>query len=155
MRLFLFQAALFAVGRHSTTWIIDGNNVLAHRGTPGNRDVLAKKLEPIQRAQEIVLVFDGRPGEETSVESEGKFRRVSLGQGLSADDYIRNEIADMLEAIPRRRVKVVTADRELRRLVLEQKSVVRGVVNPVTFWKRYLPRLSGLKQKEVQAGGEE
>jgi hypothetical protein len=142
----LLQATLFAVGRqHPTTWIIDGNNLLAHRGTPIDRDVLAKKLEPIRGAEEVVLVFDGRPGEATSVDSEGTLRKVSLGEGLSADDYIQQEIADLLETMPRRRIQVVTADRELRRSVLEQKAIVRGVVNPVTFWRRYLPRLCGLK----------
>jgi hypothetical protein len=153
----LLQAALVAVGgrRHQqqqpTTWIIDGNNLLAHRGTPIDRDVLAQKLGPIRGAQEVVLVFDGRPGEATtSVESEGgTLRRVSLGEGLSADDYIQQEIISLLEAIPRRRVQVVTADRELRKSVLEQKLIVRGVVNPVTFWRRYLPRLCGLKSKEL------
>jgi hypothetical protein len=146
----LLQAALFAVGRQQpTTWIIDGNNVLAHKGTPIDRDVLAKKLGPIRGAEEVVLVFDGRPGEATSVDSEGTLRRVSLGEGLSADDYIQQEITNLLEAIPRRRIQVVTADRELRRSVLEQKSIVRGVVNPVTFWRRYLPRLCGLKSKEL------
>jgi hypothetical protein len=141
----LLQAALFAVGRQPTTWMIDGNNVLAHKGTPIDRDVLAQKLGPIRGAEEIVLVFDGRPGEATSVVSEGTLRRVSLGEGLSADDYIQQEIIDLLETIPRRRIQVVTADRELRRSVLEQKPIVRGVVNPVTFWRRYLPRLCGLK----------
>jgi hypothetical protein len=44
-------------------------------------------------------------------------------------------------------VQVVTADRKLRQRILNIKPMkVRGVINPVTFWKRYLPRLCGMKQ---------
>lgn len=145
----VLQAVLFAVGKQepSTTWIIDGNNLLAHKGTPIDRGVLAQKLEPI-RADSVVLVFDGRPGEPANTETEGTLKTVTLAESVSADDFIVQEIQAMMNSIPKRRVQVVTADRQLRRLVLENKPVVRGVVNPVTFWKRYLPRLCGLKLRD-------
>jgi len=121
---------------------------MAHKGTPIDRITLAKKLEPIQGADAVVLVFDGRPGDETSKVSEGILQTVSLGEGITSDDYIIQEVMDLVESIPKRRVQVVTADRELRRIVLKNKAVVHRVVNPVTFWRRYLPRLCGLKLRE-------
>jgi hypothetical protein len=93
----------------------------------------------------MILVFDGRPGEKAQTRCQGCVRTVSLGAGISADDYIRDEIFATLNLLPRREVQVVTADRELRRRVLEIRPIVRGVINPVTFWRRYLPRLSGRK----------
>lgn len=105
----------------------------------------------------------------------GTFQRVTLGTGLLADDYILNEIRAMehhknmnvLSSLTieidqnhhpiqstittltsRNIVQVVTADRKLRQQVLAIKpNKVKGVINPVTFWKRYIPRLCGLKNK--------
>jgi hypothetical protein len=94
----------------------------------------------------------------TRIESNGSFQKIILGDGLLADDYILNEIqllfqpnATNSEDLQRRAqksiIQVVTADRKLRSEILniKQPIKVRGVVNPVTFWKRYLPRLCGLK----------
>lgn len=134
------------VSKHkAVTWFIDGNNLLGH--FPGrDRETIALKVKPIQSAEQVVLVFDGQKGrEEDSVEEDGIFRSVYLREGLSADDYILDEIKSMIPLRPRRKVQVVTADRALRRKVLETKPIVYGVVNPVVFWKRYLPRLCGLK----------
>ena len=39
-------------------------------------------------------------------------------------------------------VQVVTADKELRRIC--QRASAK-TINPVKFWRRYLPRLKGLK----------
>ena len=144
----MFQLALFAAG-NAMTWFIDGNNLLAQKGTPRDRDVLVEKLKPIQGADDsVILVFDGRRDQsETEVNSYGTLQKVSLADGMSSDDYIRNEIAFLVDSVSKQRVQVVTADRDLRRLVLQQKKVVRGVVNPVTFWRRYLPRLAGHKKK--------
>lgn len=137
-----------------TTWFIDGNNLLGHKGTPKDATVLAQKLQPIQ-ADAVILVLDGKKGthETTAIEVNGTFQKVALGGDMSADDYIMTEIRAMLDAVPRRRVQVVTADRKLRSSVLDIKPIVRGVVNPVTFWKRYLPRLCGMKLPKLQ--GEE
>lgn len=148
---------LLALSRQGITWFIDGNNLVGHRGTPKDPNVVANKLIPVQ-AERIVLVFDGTRTDDdvsstppdaarttTRVEELGtRFQRISLGSGLSADDYIQEEIQRIAMEDPRARIQVVTADRELRRQVRE-RSVVRHVVNPVTFWRRYLPRLTGMK----------
>lgn len=148
----------FAVGKKSTltTWFIDGNNLMGHRGTPKDPDTIANKLQPIQGADAVILVFDGGKGDTTRTESLGSFQRISLGEDdVSADDYILREIKALMDELPRRRVDVVTADRDLRRRVLASKPIVRSVVNPVTFWRRYLPRLSGLKQRKAEAEPDE
>jgi hypothetical protein len=165
-------SALFAVTsidsskknkKQQTTWFIDGNNLMGHKGTPREASIIAEKIAPIEpKSEQVILVFDGQKAtkgnkgkddEESSTETRivkesdtSRFQTVFLGKDMSADEYIINEIAMMKKLTPPRRVQVVTADRKLRRLVLEKsKPVVRGVVNPVVFWKRYLPRLSGMK----------
>jgi hypothetical protein len=152
--------------KQQTTWFIDGNNLMGHRGTPREASIIAEKIAPIEpKAEQVILVFDGqktsskngkggKDDQESSTHETrvvkasdtSRFQTVYLGKDLSSDDYILNEIKNILKTDHRRRVQVVTADRKLRRLVLEKsKPVVRGVVNPVVFWKRYLPRLSGMK----------
>jgi hypothetical protein len=99
----------------------------------------------------------------TKIEVNGTFQKVVLGDGLLADDYILNEIQSLCpsdntrlneqqqqqqqQRFQKSIIQVVTADRQLRNEVLniKQPIKVRGVVNPVTFWKRYLPRLCGMK----------
>lgn len=148
----IYTLLLFALGKQqATTWYIDANNMLGSRGTPRDSQVLADRLKCIKGAEAVILVFDGKRDQESAIENEGNFRKVLLGEGMSADDYIINEINGMLKNMPSCKVQVVTADRDLRRKVLQAKAVVRTVVNPVTFWKRYLPRLSGLKQKPTQS----
>jgi hypothetical protein len=88
----------------------------------------------------------------------GTLQKITLGTGILADDYILNEIRNMgitttittttsLTSMNIRNiVQVVTADRKLRQQVLAMKpNKIKGVINPVTFWKRYVPRLCGLK----------
>jgi YacP-like NYN domain len=147
--------------KQQTTWFIDGNNLMGHKGTPSQASIIAEKIAPIEpKAEQVILVFDGQKATknkgkdeaevaiETRIVKESdssRFQTVYLGKDLSADDFILSEI-NLLKNDPRRRVQVVTADRKLRRLVLEKsKPVVRAVINPVVFWKRYLPRLSGMK----------
>ena len=154
----LLPALLLAVTKHTAvTWFIDGNNLMGHKGTPRSRESIAEKVKPIQAAERVVLVFDGTKGQsEDTVHDEGIFKSVFLREGISADDYILDEIKAMIPLRPRRKVQVVTADRALRRKVLETKPIVYGVVNPVVFWKRYLPRLCGLKNDYTNtATGEE
>jgi len=134
------------------TWFIDGNNMLGHRGTPKDADALAAKLQPIQGALAVILVLDGRPGTTTQIETVPGtcFQRVNLGEGITADEYILDEIqARNKPNSPRKeqatRIQVVTADRKLRKTIRGIKPVVKDVVNPVTFWRRYLPRLCGYK----------
>ena len=145
---------LLAVGTRTTpkvgtTWFVDGNNLMGHRGTCKDSNTLAETLKPIQGAEAVILVLDGRKSgtAETSIDSDGTFQKVSLGEGMSSDDFILHEIATLRDTDHLKRIQVVTADRKLRRLVLDIKPVVRGVVNPVTFWRRYLPRLCGYKKK--------
>jgi YacP-like NYN domain len=168
MQLFsVLQLYLFAVGKigdsnESNTkdvtplkrFYVDGNNLLGHKGTPKNRHDVAEKLKSVKGA-EIVVVFDGvKEGpKETIIDTFGDLallRQVALGEGISADSYIQEEIQDLLRSkMTRARIEVVTADRLLRRQVLDMKPIVRGVINPVVFWKRYRPRLTGLKSNFV------
>jgi len=152
----LFAALVISARRPktaSTTWFIDGNNLLGHRGTPRDADTLTTKLQPIRGAAAVILVLDGRPEiTETQVVRGGDnntFQRVNLPAGQSADEYILDEIRarNQPNAKMETRVQVVTADRQLRRQVLGIKPIVKDVVNPVTFWRRYLPRLCGYKRR--------
>lgn len=140
----------------AVTWFIDGNNLMGHKGTPRDRETITTKVKPIHAAERVVLVFDGQKGkEDDTVEDEGIFQSVILAEGKSADDFILDEIKALIPLRPRRKVQVVTADRALRRKVLETKPIVYGVVNPVVFWKRYLPRLCGFKSDYTNVPPEE
>jgi hypothetical protein len=143
----LVYSALLTVGKKPTTWFIDGNNVLGAKGVTKDRDALADRLKPIESAESVVLVFDGRPGDQTTIEEQGIFKLVQLAEGISSDDYILEEIAAIVAASKTRRIELVTADRELRRLALGSRPGVKGVVNPSVFWKKYLPRMSGMKKR--------
>ncbi|KAL7568510.1 hypothetical protein ACA910_002631 [Epithemia clementina (nom. ined.)] len=168
-----------------TTWFIDGNNLMGHRGTPRDRQTIADKLQPVENAASdllVMLVWDGHPGQETTSilphvkknmsnnndnaddknmdESDriisttttpsSLFQVVSLANGISTDDWIMQQLNELKQLSSSQsslfsKVQVVTADRALRKKVLEIKPVVKGVVNPVVFWRRYRPRLTGLK----------
>jgi hypothetical protein len=107
----------------------------------------------------------------TTIEMLGpSFRKVILGDDLLADDYIIHDIQSMQTTSTsilsssassssseqqllnnnnnnRNIVQVVTADRKLRNDIMNIKpNKVRGIIHPVTFWKRYLPRLCGMKK---------
>jgi len=107
--------------------------------------VLTEKLKPIATLEPVILVFDGRPGVERSETEEGNFRRVQLEEGMSSDDFILEEITAIGSEAKENRVKLVTADKRLRSKALQKGQVVKSVVNPVTFWKKYRPRMGGLK----------
>lgn len=151
--------------RPEKVWYIDANNVLGHRGTPRDPDALTRQLKQIVTSTSelrVVVVFDGNPTSSGSDRQDGdavtsssssadqvddRFQSISLGSGVSADDFILSDIKslqDRHQNVRSVRVQVVTADRDLRRKVREYPAV-RGVVNPVTFWRRYLPRLAGAK----------
>lgn len=157
MKNLLYLIQLLALKKDSTTWFIDGSNMLSHKGTPADRPTLVDKLQPIQGV-DVVLVFDGNsscgPNLPKRVNVHGNIETVQLSSSssssdddddLSADDYILQQI-NSWDTNRRGKIQVVTADRELRSRVLEHRGT--GVVNPVTFWKRYLPRLGGLKTKK-------
>lgn len=144
-------------------WYIDGNNLMGHKGTPRDRQTIADKLKPVESATSalrVMLVWDGYPGQEsTSIlpeviddddddemgTAQSIFQVVSLAKGITTDDWIMGQLKELKESSHSSKVHVVTADRALRRKVLESKPVVKGVVNPVVFWRRYRPRLTGLK----------
>ncbi|GAX21482.1 hypothetical protein FisN_10Hh062 [Fistulifera solaris] len=143
----LLEMAL-ALQRERTTWYIDGHNLLGHKGTPRSVEALIQALEPIQGVEKIALILDSKLETDPLIQIQPcdnnvVLETVTLSRDISADDYIRQQIH---EALPHTRIQVVTADRDLRRQVLQTKPVVRGVVNPVTFWRRYLPRLCGYKK---------
>ena len=135
------------------TWIIDGNNLMGHKGTPRDRPTISQKLQDIQQtdsASRVILVFDGHEDfQETKIDVRGPnnmFECVELAAGMDADAYILQQIRELMQVTTARKcVQVVTADRKLRKQVLETKPIVKGVVNPVVFWKRYRPRLCGFK----------
>lgn len=156
MKLLSFLPMLFAMGKRKmegTTWIVDGFNLMGHKNT-GKKDVdiLANNLQQIH-AEQIVLVLDGRKGRsQTKVTEHKVFSKIELAEGLIADDFIIQTIKDYRDESPHKKIQVVTADRKLRKAVLGIKPIVKGVVNPVTFWRRYLPRLQGRKKvKEAKA----
>ena len=136
-----------AIGRtkKQNHYIIDGNNLLHSKGVPRQADVLTEKLKPIAEFEPVILVFDGRPGLERSETEEGNFRKVQLPEGMSSDDFILEEIATIGLESKDNRVKLVTADKRLRSKALQKGQIVKTVVNPVTFWKKYRPRMGGLK----------
>lgn len=136
-----------AIGRSKKQnhYIIDGNNLLHSKGVPRQADVLTEKLKPIAALEPVILVFDGRPGMERSETEEGNFRCVQLEEGMSSDDFILEEIATIVSESKDNRIKLVTADKRLRSKALQKGRIVKTVVNPVTFWKKYRPRMGGLK----------
>ena len=136
-----------AIGRSKKQnhYIIDGNNLLHSKGVPIEADALTQKLKPIAALEPVILVFDGRPGLERSETEEGNFRRVQLEEGMSSDAFILEEIAAIGSESKDNRVKLVTADKRLRSKALQNGQTVKTVVNPVTFWKKYRPRMGGLK----------
>ena len=140
---------LFAATK-PTHWFIDGNNVIAHGKTAKDRDTLIEKLRGCD-VEEVVLVFDGHPGATPDVSIDSNLKTVSLAEGLSTDDFIQEEIQKYCQDPDKRkhRVNLVSADRELRRQVLDYKPIVKTAVNPVTFFRRYLPRLLGLKKRSI------
>ena len=155
----------------TTTWLIDGNNLLGARGVPKDLDAIQKRLGSIRlrkgnAAIQVLLVMDGvkqTKNDEPLPESEstakmtepirhviGTCTRLSLPPGESTDDYIFETVATISGAASGTHtaiLQVVTADRELRRRV---RSIVptclKDVVNPVRFWKTYVPRLTGEKE---------
>jgi hypothetical protein len=135
------------------TWLIDGNNLIGHKlGVTKDVDLITDKLSAIRGQESVVLILDGRKGMESPhVLESGTFQRISLAEGVSADEYILQQLETMIHNQEERRVQVVTADRKLRAAALRMKPVIKGVVNPVTFWKRYLPRLAGMKGPNPQA----
>jgi rRNA-processing protein FCF1 len=84
---------------------------------------------------------------------------VQLPKGISADDFIvdclqykqyaqnTDPMSSSNKAKGAPRLYVVTADRELRQRVSKQRSDV-VIINPKTFWRRYVPRLSGAKKTD-------
>jgi hypothetical protein len=152
MRIVPVLFSLFAANRKSTKWFIDGNNLMGHKGTPRERVQVLEKVKPMsENGLDTTLLFDNAPGDaaETVVERDGTFSTVIMGKGKTADDYILEEISAIKESRPPHAfVQIVTADRDLRRKALGTRTVVRGVINPVVFWRRYRPRLIGLKKHD-------
>ncbi len=147
-------AILFATsGRKFNTWYIDGYNLMGNKGIPKNRDMVIDKLREIgARDSEVILVFDGRSGDDVTQkdeDSDKSFAIVTTMQGLTADNYILQEIKAINDkGDTHHQVQVVSGDRELRRLCLAFRDICKNVVNPVVFWKRYRPRLANLKHKD-------
>ena len=126
-----FLLACLVSTSHALT-LVDGNNLLGHKGTPRSRDIIEAEIAKTPRT---VVVWDGYAGQTTTEISESVVR---LQNGVSADDYI------VEHCVPGG--QVVTADRALRRRIPRKVTLT----HPVVFWKRYLPRLQKLKgSKEI------
>jgi len=120
---------------------------MSHRKVTKGREALRDKLSGI-RGSAVTLVFDGKAGEAESDDGSNPRMVVthggdaSTGEGReTADDWISREMT----SYPDRRaleIEVVTADRYLRRLAHACKA---KTINPSKFWRRYLPRLKGMK----------
>ena len=108
------------------------------------RDELTARLQGI-RGGSAVIVFDGRRGEAASEYGEDPHVVVTHGgdengtDRETADSYIEREL---LASERGERLEVVTADRRLRMIAHRAKA---KTINPAKFWRRYLPRLKGLK----------
>lgn len=139
-------APIMGRSKKSNHYIIDGNNLLHSKGVPRHADKVAEQLKPIATTEPVLLVFDGRPGLERTETEEGNFRQVQLEEGASSDHFILEEIAALGVDSKENRVKLVTADKRLRSFALSKRPTVKQVVNPVTFWKKYVPRMAGLKK---------
>ncbi len=123
---------------------IDGNNLMATRKVTKGRDALAAQLSGC-RGREVVVVFDGKVGEQAS--TSGTDPVVVVTRGGAEDGSYERETADQwisreLERSSKSCAEVVTGDRVLRRVAHACKA---KCINPAKFWRRYLPRLKGLK----------
>jgi len=144
--------------KRPVSWLIDGNNMLGQRGVklPRDLDKLAEKLVPMSgitggssTPNKVVLVFDGRKDidlERTETQLNDNFKQINCRYGTIADDFLLKEIRTIQKEDPSRRVKLVTADKYLRRSALTIRPTVKQVVNPTVFWKKYVPRLTGQKK---------
>eukprot|EP00980_Cylindrotheca_fusiformis_P002966 scaffold683_cov124-Cylindrotheca_fusiformis.AAC.35 len=137
--------AVLGRSKKQNHYIIDGNNLLHSKGVPREAEILTEKIRPIAAADPVILVFDGRPGVERSEIEEGNFRKIQLGEGMSSDDFILDQITSIGADSKENRVKLVTADKRLRSKALSKGRVVKSVVNPITFWKKHRPRMAGFK----------
>lgn len=126
---------------------VDGNNLMMQRKVTKGRENLAEKLGMVKEGQnKIVLVFDGRQGEAASewgdhpevVVTSGGDETTGEGR-MSADEYIVEKLGT---CDPRTKLEVVTADKWLRK---QAQQFDAKTINPVKWWRRYLPRLQGLK----------
>jgi hypothetical protein len=129
----------------TTTWVIDGNNLKGQRGVPSERQAIADRLKMITRHNNqtnVVLVFDGRRGEEGAFHCDechhgSQFHFVVTELPQSADDYIVDAVSTQ-----QGRVHVVTADKELGLRARQTRNLRGGaIVNPLKFWKNYIPNL--------------
>jgi len=162
MKLLAFlPSLLLAMGKSRLTFFIDGNNMYGHKGIPKNREAIKEKLLEInQRNTEVVLVWDGNKGVQGGYTSKEKdsdmFTTIITKEGLTADEYILSEIKAIVESGVRdHEVQIVTGDRELRRLALASKKICTNAVDPVVFWRRYRPRLAGLKLRKEESDDDE
>jgi hypothetical protein len=139
---------------------------------PKNVDTLFQAFGQIRPKDSVFLVLDGPKKKKNDEEEEsaassssssspcetvlGSCTRIELPSQVSADEYIITQIKQLqLEQTTNNNnsklsVHVVTADRDLRKRVLsiqKPKKVVDTVINPVVFWKRYVPRLSGYPKR--------
>eukprot|EP00316_Scyphosphaera_apsteinii_P022184 CAMPEP_0119329300 /NCGR_PEP_ID=MMETSP1333-20130426/75514_1 /TAXON_ID=418940 /ORGANISM="Scyphosphaera apsteinii, Strain RCC1455" /LENGTH=154 /DNA_ID=CAMNT_0007338383 /DNA_START=65 /DNA_END=529 /DNA_ORIENTATION=- len=123
---------------------IDGNNLMMQRKVTKGRVQLAEKVSGLTRG-DVFLVFDGKPGEEFQMTGTDPCVVVTAGgvdgeHRVSADEWIMQQLKQ--RALREAKVEVVTADRMLRH---GAHQVSAKTINPVKWWRRYLPRLKGLK----------
>ena len=113
---------------------IDGDNLMSQRKVTRGREELAAKLTGVRNA-EVVLVWDGRPGEVESI--KGSDPQVVITRGADdatgimrerADEWIAREISEGRGAAEFGEVEVVTADRGLRSIAQYHKA---KTINPV------------------------
>mmetsp|Transcript_21109 Transcript_21109/g.48730 ORF Transcript_21109/g.48730 Transcript_21109/m.48730 type:complete len:182 (+) Transcript_21109:268-813(+) len=145
---------LFAVVRRHTTWFIDGYNLMGHRGVTKGKTLLIDRLKDIKaRDADVVVVFDGKFGDGAFTSKKmlrDDFAVVTTAEGLTADDYILQEMQAIRDTGLAHNCRVVTGDRKLRKQSLLTRPVCKGVVNPRVFWRRYRARMSGYKNKGRQ-----
>ena len=122
-----------------TRTFVDGNNLMMQQRVTKGRDNLTRKIAGV-KSHEVIVVFDGRPGEPESRVGADPEVVVTQGGGegggsrMTADFWIDSQL--------RAGDEVVTADRMLRKLA---QCKAAKAYNPVKWWRRSLPRLKGLK----------
>jgi predicted RNA-binding protein with PIN domain len=145
--IFLFITS----GQHKKLWLIDGCNLMGYKGVSRSREILIDKLSQIKsRDTELIVVFDGRPDDETmsiNRNGSGNFVVVQTMGAVTADDFILQEILDISKDPDKKSTSIhlVSGDKELRQRCLAYRKTCTGVINPATFWNRYRPRLANLK----------
>lgn len=135
------------LGADARIVIVDGNNLMRKRRVTKGRDNLCARLEGIS-CGETIVVFDGRPEEEHHEIAGDPNVVVTFGGDrkrprVEADDWIIAKLEEIDAIYP---IEVITSDKGLRKAVkMARPSGYCKIISPRKWWRRYVPRLRGMK----------